>query len=146
MLGKVLWCMVTGRPKLDREYFVEPDNDVTKLFPSDPHAHMINVILGHSVVERQEKCFASADDLLLVVDTNLASIKQGGQLLNDGIPRVCHVCGVGRYARQTLTKDTPTYKLRLWNSGGATNISLIDVEVFECGTCHHIQFFRTNLR
>ncbi|MGB9072137.1 MAG: protein kinase family protein [Terriglobales bacterium] len=146
MLGKVLWCMVSGKPKLDREYFEEPDNDVTKLFPGDPHTHMINVILGHCVVERQEKCFGSADDLLLVVDTNLESIKQGGQLLRDGIPRICHVCGVGRYTRQTLTKDTPTYKLRLWNSGGATDISLIDVEVWECGTCHHIEFFRTSPR
>jgi serine/threonine protein kinase len=100
MLGKVLWCMVTGKPKLDREYWEEPDNDVTKLFPSDPHMYMINVILGHCVVERQEKCLSSADDLLLMVDKNLESIKQGGQLLHDGIPRICHVCGVGRYSRQ----------------------------------------------
>jgi serine/threonine protein kinase len=146
MLGKVLWCMVAGKPKLDREYWDEPENDVTKLFPSDPHMHMINVILGNSVVERQEKCLASADDLLLIVDTNLESIKQGGQLLNDGILRICHVCGVGRYARQNLTKDSPAYNLRLWNSGGPTDISMIGVEVWECGTCHHVQFFRTSPR
>jgi len=108
MLGKDLWCMVTGKPKLGREYWDEPVNDVTKLFPSDPHMYMINVILEHSVVERQEKCFSSADDLLLVVNTNLESIREGGQLLNDGIPKICHVCGAGRYARQTLTKDAPT--------------------------------------
>jgi serine/threonine protein kinase len=141
MLGKVLWCMVAGKPKLDREFWDEPENDVTKLFPSDPHMHMINVILERSVVQRQEQCLGSADDLLLVVDSNLETIKQGGQLLNEGIPRICHVCGVGRYARQTLTKDTPTYGLRLWN--GATDTSMIGVEVWVCGTCHHIQFFRT---
>jgi serine/threonine protein kinase len=146
MLGKVLWCMVAGKPKLDREYWDEPENDLTKLFPSDPHMHMINVILGNSVVERQEMCLASADDLLLMVDTNLESIKQGGQLLQDGIPRICHVCGVGRYARQAFHQGNPAYNLRLWNSGGATDISTLGVEVWECGTCHHIQFFRTNLR
>jgi serine/threonine protein kinase len=146
MLGKVLWCMVAGKPKLDREYWDEPENDLTKLFPSDPHMHMINVILGNSVVERQEKCLASADDLLLIVDTNLESIKQGGQLLQDGIPRICHVCGVGRYARQAFYQGNPAYNLRLWNSGGATDISTLGVEVWECGTCHHIQFFRTNPR
>lgn len=146
MLGKVLWCMVSGKPKLDREYWDEPDNDVTKLFPSDPHSYMINVILERSVVERQDKCFSSADDLLLVVNTNLESIKQGGQLLQRGVPRICHVCGVGNYARQTLTKDAPTYNLRLWNSGGATDISPMGVEVWECGTCHHIEFFRTSPR
>ena len=41
MLGKVLWCMVAGKPKLDREFWDEPENDLTKLFPSDPHMHMI---------------------------------------------------------------------------------------------------------
>jgi serine/threonine protein kinase len=146
MLGKVLWCMVTGKPRLDREYWSEPVNDVTKLFPSDPHMHMINVILENSVVERQEKCFASADSLLLVVDTNLETIQQGGQLLNDGIPRVCRVCGVGRYARQSLTQDKPAYNLRLWNSGGATDISTLGVELWECDACQHIEFFRTRPR
>src|SRR6266700_2323090 len=117
MLGKVLWCMVAGKPKLEREFWDEPENDVTELFPSDPHMHMINVILENSVVPRQEKCFGSANDLLVTVDSNLETIKQGGQLLRDGIARICHVCGVGRYARQNLTKDIRTYGLRLWNSG-----------------------------
>jgi serine/threonine protein kinase len=146
MLGKVLWCMVAGKPKLEREFWNEPENNVTKLFPSDPNMYMINVILGHSVVERQEKCLGSADDLLLIVDTNLESIKQGGQLLHDGIPRICRVCGVGRYAQQNLYQGNRNYNLRLWNSGGATDISMMGVEVWECDTCHHVQFFRTNPR
>jgi serine/threonine protein kinase len=146
MLGKVLWCMVAGKPKLDREFWDEPENDLTKLFPSDPNMHMVNLILGRSVVTREEKCCRSADDLLLQLDTNLEQIKQGGQLLLDGITRICHVCGVGRYARQALVKDTPSYNMRLWNSGGANEISTLGVELWECDTCHHIQFFRTNSR
>jgi len=146
MLGKVLWCMVAGRTVLRRERFRRPENDVTKLFPSEAHTYMINVILDHSVVEEQKDCWSSADDLLLVVNTNLEGIKQGGQLLNDGIPRICHVCGVGRYGRQILTKDTPAYNLRLWNSGGATDISTVTVEMWECGTCRHIEFFRAGPR
>ena len=82
----------------------------------DPHSYMINVILEHTVVERQEKCFSSAADLLLVVDTNLEAIKQGGQLLLDGIPRICHVCGTGHYTRQALANSSPSYNLRLWDS------------------------------
>jgi serine/threonine protein kinase len=146
MLGKVLWCMVAGKPKLDREFWDEPDNDVTKLFPSDPHMHMINDILGHSVVVRENNCLSSADDLLLVVDTHLESIKQGGQLLKDGIPRICHVCGVGRYARQALVNNSPSYNLRLWDSGATNPATTVGIEVWECGACHHIQFFRTSPR
>jgi len=143
MLGKVLWCMVAGKAKLDREFWDEPENDLTKLFPSDPHMHMINLILGRSVVTREEKCCGSANDLLLQVDTNLEQIKQGGQLLHDGIPRICHACGVGWYARQALVKDTPSYNMRLWDSGAQLHAATVGVEVWECGTCHHIQFFRT---
>jgi serine/threonine protein kinase len=146
MLGKVLWCMVAGKPKLDREFWDEPENEVTKLFPADPHMHMINVILGHSVVERQEKCLSSANDLLVVVDTNLESIKQGGQLLDDGIPRICHVCGIGRYARQILTPSVPSYNMRLWDSGTTHPQAMLGVEVWECDNCHHIEFFRTSPR
>jgi serine/threonine protein kinase len=116
MLGKVLWCMVAGKPKLDREFWDEPENDLTKLFPSDPHMHMINLILGRSVVTREASCCGSANDLLLQVDTNLEQIRQGGQLLHEGIRRICHVCGAGQYSQQVL-KDTPSYNMRLWNSG-----------------------------
>jgi len=147
MLGKVLWCMVAGKPKLDREFWDEPENDLTKLFPSDPHMHMINLILGRSVVTREGKCCRSANDLLLQVDTNLEQIKQGGQLLLDGITRICHVCGVGRYTRHSPVTETTmyfSYNMRLWNSGGANDISTLGVEVWECDTCRHIQFFRTN--
>jgi serine/threonine protein kinase len=143
MLGKVLWCMVAGKPKLDREFWDEPDNDVTKLFPHDPHMHMVNDILGHSVVQREQNCLASADDLLLVVDTHLESIKQGGQLLRAGVPRICRVCGVGRYARQALTPNIPSYNMRLWESGTTHPQSMLGIEIWECGTCHHVQFFRT---
>jgi hypothetical protein len=146
MLGKVLWCMVAGRSVLRRELFLRANNDVTKLFPSDPHTHMVNVILKHSVVEEQKDCWSSASDLLLVVDTNVEQIKQGGQLLLDGITRICHVCGVGRYARQALVKDIPSYNMRLWDSGARDPSSTLGIEVWECGTCHHIQFFRANPR
>jgi serine/threonine protein kinase len=144
MLGKVLWCMVAGKPKLDREFWDEPENDLTKLFPSDPHMHMISLILGRSVVTREANCCGSANDLLVQVDTNLEQIKQGGQLLHDGIRRICHVCGAGEYSRQVL-KDTPSYNMRLWNSGSALHAADLEIEVWECGTCHHIQFFRTGL-
>ena len=130
--------MVAGKPKLDREFWDEPENDLTKLFPSDPHMHMINVILGRSVVTREEKCCGSANDLLLQVDTNLEQIKQGGQLLHDGIRRICHVCGVGRYERKAFQgspfQDKPSYNMRLWDSGAALHAATVGVEVWECDT------------
>lgn len=143
MLGKVLWCMVAGKPVLKREYFDRVDNDVTVLFRNDPHAYMINELLKKSVVEDQKDCFSSADDLLLAVDTYLEIIKRGGQLLKDGIPRECHVCGHGHYTRELHNKDNPVFQLRLWTSGGAHPDATFHSEVYICDTCGNIQFFRT---
>jgi len=146
MLGKVLWCMVAGKSKLEREFWDYPEYDLTKLFPSDPDMHMINVILKNSVVVKQGDCLRSAVDLLTVVDSNLETLKRGGQLLLAGIPRICRICGVGHYARQYFLKDTPNYNLRLWNSGGANDTSTVGIEFWECDTCHHVELFRANPR
>ncbi len=144
MLGKVLWCMVAGKPKLDRGFWDEPENALTKLFPSDPHMHMINVILGRSVVTREDKCCGSANDLLIQVDTNLEQIRRGGQLLNDGIPRLCRVCGVGHYVHQTSASNQTADRLYLNLSGGHGTVAALSmtVDVWTCDTCQHVQFFQ----
>jgi serine/threonine protein kinase len=143
MLGKVLWCMVAGRPVLKREYFDRVDNDVTVLFRDDPHAYIINELLKKSVVEDPKDCFSSAGDLLLAVDTYLQIIKRGGQLLRDGIPRPCHVCGNGHYGRQVHDKDDPVYQVRVWTSGAAHPDTTFHSEIFICDSCGNMQFFRT---
>ncbi|MGO9516306.1 MAG: protein kinase domain-containing protein [Candidatus Korobacteraceae bacterium] len=117
MLGKLLWCMVSGRLLLQREWFDRPDNDISLMFRDDPHAYMINVILGKCVVEDPKQCLSSARDLLLIVDTYLSVIDRGGQLLKDGVPRPCHVCGYGFYERLPLQMNSQGHVLRLWRVG-----------------------------
>ncbi len=56
MLGKLLWCMVSGRLRLPREWFDRPDHDLTKTFPDDPAMHMVNVILKRCLVENAGDC------------------------------------------------------------------------------------------
>jgi serine/threonine protein kinase len=146
MLGKVLWCMVSGKPVLKREYFDRADNDVTMMFRNDPHSYIINEVLKHSVVEEQKDCYSSAADLLLAVDTYLEVIKQGGQLLKDGIPRPCHVCGNGHYAREFHDKNDPVFQLRIYNGGETHPGTTFHSEVFICDNCGHIEFFRTTPR
>ena len=141
MLGKLLWCMVTGRLVLQREWFKEPENDVTLMFREDPHAHIINVILEHCVVERPEQCLSSASDLLTMVNTYVELIERGGQDLHKGVPRPCRICGHGYYEPNLGGRRVSL--LRLWNSGGATDISTVPVEAWSCSSCGHIQFFRS---
>jgi len=102
------------------------------------------VILGRSVVTREDKCCGSANDLLIQVDTNLEQIRRGGQLLNDGIPRLCRVCGVGHYVHQTSASNQTADRLYLNLSGGHGTVAALSmtVDVWTCDTCQHVQFFQ----
>lgn len=136
-LGKLLWCMVSGRLVLQREYFKEPQNDVSLMYKHDPHVQMINEILEKSVVERITNC-VGIHDIRAMVIAFVSTIEQGGQLLHNGVPRPCHVCGHGDYHRDS------SGLLRLW-TGGSDTIR-IAVEPFVCSSCGHIEFFKTSPR
>jgi serine/threonine protein kinase len=140
MLGKLLWCMVSGRLVLQREWFQRPENDVTVMFKHDPHAHMINTILEKCVVEREQDC-VGIHDLRAMIIAFVSLIEQGGQLLQPEVPRPCHVCGHGRYEPEDFGngKDSIPVNMRFWNE---QDIKLKKVQVFTCSSCGHVALFR----
>jgi serine/threonine protein kinase len=144
MLGKLLWCMVAGRLRLPRERFREAGFDLTKLFPDDPHMHIINCVLEKCVVEEAERCLPTAAELLNVVDAYLRVIDRGGHLLEDRIPRPCRICGMGHYHLKLIHPNTPSAVLRLWHGGGPTDIAPLYVRVFMCDNCKHVEFFASH--
>jgi serine/threonine protein kinase len=103
MLGKLLWCMVSGRLKLPREYHKRPAYDVTALFPNDPSMRAIGDIIGHCVVEEPEQCLESAEKLLDLVDESLALIQKGIPMLDEHgkFALSCRICGKGSYQEHT---------------------------------------------
>jgi len=144
MLGKLLWCMVSGNLWLNREFFREPGTDVSILFRDDPHAYMINTILEKCLVDRAEKC-VSITDLHAIVIAFVSLIEQGGQLLQEEVPRPCHVCGVGEYHPELFRQANSAFRMRFWNlSGGANDINLATVRVYACDRCGHMQFFKSS--
>jgi hypothetical protein len=143
MLGKLLWSMIDGRPILPREYQQNPSFDLTDRFPNDPHMYLMNQILGHCVVEQENRCLSSAKDLLVMVESALAVLERGGQLLRDGVPRPCRVCGQGFYQPQGEGD------IRLWTAApaGAGNMTTnFRVHPFVCDKCGHTEFFRLTLK
>lgn len=146
MLGKLLWCMVSGRLLLQREWFRRAQNDISIMFRHDPHAYMINVILDKCVVENPESC-VSIHDLRAMVIAFVSTIDQRGQLLRENVPRPCHVCGHGEYQPELFQQKNPAFHMRLWNlSGGANDINLETVRLFVCHSCGHLAFFRASPR
>jgi serine/threonine protein kinase len=142
-LGKLLWCMVSGRTMLPREYFTEPRNDLTLMYKGDPHVHMIQQILEKSVVERERNC-ESVSTIRAMVISFIYVLKQGGQLINDGVPRPCRVCGFGEYRPDTFGASTPI-GMRFWLGQGSVpqTTTMKEVRLFVCDKCGHMQLFRT---
>jgi serine/threonine protein kinase len=138
MLGKLLWCMVAGRLKLPREYHKRQEFDLTRMFPNNPDMHVINSILDRCVVEEPNKCLGSAQELLSILDEDLAVLDRGGQLLSEGVPRPCRVCGTGHYKAVSLPRGTMgESKVGLDMAGMPILASL-----FACDHCGHMQLFR----
>jgi serine/threonine protein kinase len=139
MLGKLLWCMVSGRLVLQREWFRDSQNDISVMFRDDPHAYMINTILEKCVVERQQNCVGIHDVRAMVI-AFVSLIEQSGQLLQKEVPRPCHVCGYGKYQAETL-QNKSVGSVRIW-TGGSDTVNLT-VQTFACDKCGHVEFFKT---
>jgi serine/threonine protein kinase len=138
MLGKLLWCMVTGRLKLPREYHQRPAYNLIALFPNDPGMYAIDAIVQQCVVEEPDQCLGSAVDLLALVDEQLAVLERGGQVLTEGIPRPCHICGKGQYRKMLLEPGVVGKPLVNLSLAGKS----IEFSIFICDVCHHVQLFR----
>jgi serine/threonine protein kinase len=138
MLGKLLWCMVTGRLKLPREYHQRPAHDIKTLFPNDPGMRAIDEIIQKCVVEEPDHCLGSAVELLAIVDVQLAMLERGGQPLTDGVPRPCRVCGKGLYKKMVLDSGVPGKPVVTMSLAGKP----IELSIFTCDVCHHAQLFR----
>jgi serine/threonine protein kinase len=146
MLGKVLWCMVSGRQKLYREDFAERHLDLTKMFPKDPDMHVINQILRKCVVRYEEDCLPHAGELLLWVQRTAEKLQAGGHIIREGVPRRCRVCGEGEYLPEFREKgkDDPSASLtfsRVFN-GLAEGAGKITLQAYACDKCGHVQFFK----
>lgn len=143
MLGKLLWSMVDGRAVLPREYYKHAEFDLTKTFSNNPDFYLINHILDQCVVEQAAQCLPSAQELLTIVERLLRITDSGGQLLEDGVPRPCHVCGNGYYQPEILRPNHRVASLQFWLSGGAVDIGHLSVRTFVCSNCGHVELFKT---
>ncbi len=124
-LGKVLWCMISGRSMLPFWYHRRRDYDLSVMFPNDPAMFAVNEILDKCIVEHAEDCLSSAGDLLLMVDSIITMLSKGGQVLRKGVPRPCRVCGLGEYQL----------------ASGRFPLPGTDWDVYACDHCDHLQFF-----
>lgn len=142
MLGKLLWCMVTGRLKLPREYHDKPAYDVTALFPNDPNMRTIGEIIGKCVVEEPEQCLTSASELLTLVDESLAVLERGVPMLNGKgkLALPCRICGRGYYQQHYPDGHHELHGF----DRSRRPVNPIFLRIFVCNVCSHYELFAPN--
>jgi serine/threonine protein kinase len=142
-LGKVLWCMVSGRTGLDFWYYDRPAKDnrpatnLELLFPGDPAMKEVNAILAKCVVEEEENCLKSANELLTLVDKAVERIRGLGQKPENDDRWLCLVCKKGYYG-----KESWRWRMELATKPQNNNYHP-EASVFFCDHCGHMQVFRT---
>lgn len=138
MLGKLLWCMVSGRLRLPREYHRRPEHDLSKLFPNDRRMNSINALLDKCIVEHESACTQSAAEMLSLIDETLAMLDRGLIINEKGeISLPCLICGKGMYVEETT--DGRVELTRKNNRHDTLNP--IFLRVFCCNICSHRALF-----
>ena len=104
-LAKVLWAMVSGRPKFPLWYFDRSGHDLRQIFPDEPAVYFVHELLKKCVVESEnEMKLRDAGELLGEIDTAMASVSSGKQLPGRNAKMRCQFCGVGTY-KETRNVD-----------------------------------------
>ena len=129
-MAKVLWAMVTGRPKFPLWYFDRDENDLRHMFPNEPAIQFVHEILTKCVVEYEDETrLHDADELLGEIDTTIAALSQGCQLPGRNRRMQCRFCGIGTY---TKSESFPI----VGNLGAGQ-----ERNYFLCSHCGHLESF-----
>ena len=129
-LAKVLWAMVSGRPRFPLWYFNREGNDLRQMFPDEPGVQFVHEILRKCVVESEsETKIHDAGELVGEVDTAIRAVSSGCQIPGWKAKMWCRFCGIGIYK-----------KSESWPIVGNLHTSH-DHNYFVCGHCGHVELF-----
>jgi serine/threonine protein kinase len=134
-LGKLLWSMLSGQPRLQLWYHHEEKFELERMFPDMPEMRWARKILDVCVVEKEERCLADAGYLLQTIDSLLPAIRRHCQVVEEGVERACRVCGLGRYHYVVNENTTAAQKFGIQPTG--TN----KYKIFSCNYCGHVEWF-----
>jgi len=94
-LGKVLWSMISGLPKLRLWYYLNDQFNISLIRPDTPYVEQIHKLLGMCIVEHEKECLPDASALLEETDSILALMERHSEYPISSPRRICSVCGIG---------------------------------------------------
>ena len=129
-LAKVLWAMVSGRPKFPLWYFDKEEHDLRRMFPDDPAIQFVHELLRSCVVESEDDMRVhDAGELLAEIETTIAALSHDWQLPGWKRRMRCRFCSIGTYKR------TDSFYI-----AGNTSAEQ-DRNYFVCDHCGHVEWF-----
>jgi hypothetical protein len=134
-LGKLLWSLVSGQPKLLLWYFIKPQFNVETLFPNGKFIKLANPLFRKCIVEEESNCLPDASALLEEVDKTLLVIENNADRIELNIKRTCKACGVGKYELIVDEDTTATHNFGITPVGGRK------WKIFTCSNCGNVQLF-----
>jgi serine/threonine protein kinase len=124
MLGKLLWCMLSGKLKLPRENHRRSPFDLSEMFPTED-LRPVSHILDKCVVTHEEECLINATLLLREVD----GVLQGSVIKDGKFLLFCVVCKKGQYRELEAKYSLP----------GEPHGTLLNA--YRCDVCKNVQLF-----
>jgi serine/threonine protein kinase len=138
MLGKLLWCLISGKLKLFREQFRRPSYSLAQMFPYNSQIARIDAILEKCLVEEEHLCLKSATELLKVVDQTIHEMGDDRFLPDGNLRLLCIMCGKAKYRPVTVFQGY--VKFNLYNAV-SSSASSVNLRLFVCDVCgHHVLF------
>ena len=134
-LGKVLWAMIAGQPRLQLWYHRKPQFNLGGMFPDNESIAFVQTILNKTVVEEPTDCLKNATELLDLIDWTIEALTMKVRIVAGELIRKCRVCGKGNY--QIIVDHDSTQQRNF----GLEVIAQAKFRIFACDCCGHLQLF-----
>lgn len=138
--AKVLWSMISGRDGFPFWEIGSDENNLEKIFPSDPMMPRVQRVLSKCIVRQESDCTLSARGLLEEVDKLIEMARSAGQRPDDDGPWLCRMCGRGHYVEPKAAINQ--IKTDVVVSATARGYSdRVQFKVYTCDRCGHVEMF-----
>jgi serine/threonine protein kinase len=129
-LAKLLWAMISGRPRFPLEDFDIEPHDLRRMFPDEPGVLFVHRILKKCVVRRETQCtIPDAAALLDEIDKSIQALRAGAVVPTTTGKMRCRFCGLGIY------QEAEAFAVSGSRQSGSPR------RYYCCDHCGHLEFF-----
>jgi hypothetical protein len=142
LLGSLLWCMVSGRPRLYGERYKHDAFNLKKIFPENRWMRLINLVLSQCPGADENECVKSANEILTIVDEVLSTMTRNSPIFDENNTLVipCRFCSKGFcYKLAKSAGQGLRFNLSIHDEN-SVHSHVVSLDIFQCTACSTIEF------